>query len=126
MPHLAHFSINADDLPRAQRFYHNVFGWNFTPYGPPGFFQIDMGAAPAGPAMGAMQQRRYLIPGVQLRAFECTVSVADVHAVAKAVELHGGKVLMPVVTLPTVGQLMFFEDPEGNIAGAMQYDAKAD
>jgi len=26
---VAHFAINADDLPRARRFYENVFGWKF-------------------------------------------------------------------------------------------------
>lgn len=126
MPHLAHFSINADDLPRARRFYENVFGWKFTPYGPPGFFQIDMGPVPPQPVMGALQQRRALLPGVELKGFECTLSVPDVHATARAIEANGGKIVMPVVTLPTVGQLLFFEDPEGNLAGAMQYDQRAD
>lgn len=126
MPHLAHFSINADDLPRARRFYENVFGWKFTPYGPPGFFQIDMGPVPPQPVMGALQQRRALLPGVELKGFECTLSVPDVHATARAIEANGGKIVMQVVTLPTVGQLLFFEDPEGNLAGAMQYDQRAD
>ena len=40
-PRIAHFAINANDLPRAQRFYGNVFGWKFSPYGPPGFFMIE-------------------------------------------------------------------------------------
>jgi len=29
--------------------------------------------------------------------------------------------VMPKVTIPTVGTLVFFQDPEGNVAGAMQY-----
>jgi predicted enzyme related to lactoylglutathione lyase len=125
MPHLAHFAINADDLPRARRFYENVFGWAFSPYGPPGFFQIDMGKAPVQPVLGALQQRRELAPGVKLRGFECTISVSDVHATARLIEENGGKVVMAAVTLPNVGQLLFFEDPEGNLAGAMQYDKRA-
>ena len=32
---------------------------------------------------------------------------------------------MQPVTLPGVGRLLFFEDPEGNVAGAMQYDSNA-
>ena len=126
MPHLAHFSINADDLPRARQFYENVFGWTFSPYGPPGFFQIDMGPVPVQPILGALQQRRALIPGVELRGFECTISVPDVHATARLIEANGGKIVMQIVTLPGVGQLLFFEDPEGNLAGAMQYDKGAD
>ena len=36
---LRHFAINADDVPRAKRFYEEAFGWTFTPWGPPGFYQ---------------------------------------------------------------------------------------
>ena len=40
---LGFFAIHADDLPRTQRFYEKVFGWKFTPWGPPGFFLIQTG-----------------------------------------------------------------------------------
>jgi hypothetical protein len=32
---------------------------------------------------------------------------------------------MQKVTIPTVGRLIFFQDPEGNVAGAMHYDSDA-
>ena len=32
MPRVVHFEIHADDPERAIRFYHSVFGWNFTPF----------------------------------------------------------------------------------------------
>ncbi len=38
-----------------------------------------------------------------------------------AIEKIGAKIVMPKVTIPTVGTLIFVEDPEGNLAGAMQY-----
>jgi predicted enzyme related to lactoylglutathione lyase len=126
MSTVAHFSINADDLPRARRFYENVFGWKFTPYGPPGFFQIDMGPARTEPIMGALQQRRALVEGVELHGFECTIAVDDVKSTAKKIEKNGGKIVMQIVTLAGIGQLLFFQDPEGNLAGAMQYDPQAD
>ncbi len=56
---VAHFAINADDVPRARAFYEAVFGWEFTPFGPPGFFQIETGSrAPFGRVQGALQERR--------------------------------------------------------------------
>jgi predicted enzyme related to lactoylglutathione lyase len=126
MAHIAHFAINADDLPRARAFYEGVFGWKFQAWGPPGFFQIDMGSSlPAAPVMGALQQRRPLVEGAPLRAFECTISVADIAATAQAIPACGGRIVMQPVTLPGVGRLLFFEDPEGNVAGAMQYDSNA-
>jgi predicted enzyme related to lactoylglutathione lyase len=42
-PTLKHFSINADDIARARRFYEKIFGWTFQPWGPPDFYMIAMG-----------------------------------------------------------------------------------
>ena len=113
---IAHFAINADDPASSLRFYEALFGWRFEPWGPPGFFfrmQRDSGIV-------ALQQRRDL-GGVRVTGFECTVAVEDVGAVAEAVVAHGGRLLMERTTIPGVGDLIFFEDPAGNVAGAMQY-----
>jgi predicted enzyme related to lactoylglutathione lyase len=48
-----------------------------------------------------------------------------VDAVARAVEAHGGTILIPRTLIPTVGHLIFFRDTEGNVMGAMQYDPDA-
>jgi predicted enzyme related to lactoylglutathione lyase len=61
-----------------------------------------------------------------MRGFECTISVDDIDATAAAIESNGGKIVMEICTLAGIGRLLFFQDPEGNIAGAMQYDSKAD
>ena len=36
----------------------------------------------------------------------------------------GGRILMEKANIPGVGDLIYFEDPEGNVAGAMRYDKK--
>ena len=116
---LRHFAINCDDVGRAKKFYEGVFGWRFQPWGPPGFFNTA-----DAEAMGALQPRRELVPGVRMTGFECTFGVTNIDATVAAIELAGGKIVMPKVTIPTVGTLVFFQDPEGNLAGAMQYDAR--
>jgi predicted enzyme related to lactoylglutathione lyase len=73
----------------------------------------------SGPVV-ALQQRREL-GGVRMTGFECTVAVPDVDAVAAAVAVHGGRLVMDRATIPGVGDLIFFEDPSGNVAGAMRY-----
>ncbi len=118
---IAHFAINADDVERARGFYERVFGWRTTPWGPPRFYQF---ATPDGTLRGALQGRRELIPGTRMVGFECTVAVADLGATLQAVEAAGGRIVMPPVTIPTVGDLAFFEDSEGNVVGAMRYDAR--
>ncbi|WP_321478308.1 VOC family protein [uncultured Paludibaculum sp.] len=121
---VAHFAINTSDLPASRAFYEGVFGWKFNAWGPPGFYMIDTGGA-AGPLHGSLQQRREIVPGVAMNGFECTISVEDVAATAKAIEAHGGKIVMPICTLAGVGQLLFFQDPGGTIAGAMQFETPA-
>ena len=117
-----HFAINADDLDRAKRFYSRVFGWKFDAWGPPDFYKIDTGT-PADPGIfGALQKRRELIEGERITGFECSIFVPDVDAVAAAVVANGGTIIMPKAKIPTVGHLIWFRDPEGNVAGAMQLD----
>lgn len=127
MSQVAHFAINADDPDRAIRFYQRVFGWKFQAYGPPGFYMVAEHSAKATVTLrGSLQKRREIVPGVPMRGFECTISVEDIQSIRSAIEKNGGKIVMPTCTLAGVGQLLFFQDPEGNIVGAMQYDPKAD
>ncbi|HTP33775.1 MAG TPA: VOC family protein [Candidatus Acidoferrales bacterium] len=127
MSQVAHFSINADDVNRALRFYEKVFGWKFQSYGPPGFYMVDEQSTKAHvPLRGSLQKRREIVPGIPMRGFECTISVGNIEAAAAAIEANGGRIVMQICTLAGIGRLLFFQDPEGNIAGAMQYDANAE
>jgi len=116
---LAHFAINADDVDRSRAFYERALGWRFTPWGPPGFYQIE-GAG----IRGALQKRRELVPGQRTLGFECTLGVASIDDTEAAVLAAGGKILLPRSVIPGVGTLMFFADPDGNPFGAMQYDTR--
>jgi predicted enzyme related to lactoylglutathione lyase len=120
--HVRHFAINADDLKRARHFYEHVFGWQFEAWGPPGFYLIHTREGEDPGPIGAMQQRRELIRGQRTVGFECTVGVESADAIAKAAEAHGGKVIMPKAIIPTVGELVWLQDPEGNVVGAMKYE----
>jgi uncharacterized protein len=123
---IRHFAINADDLARARRFYERVFGWKFEPWGPPNFLLIKTGTEKEPGIQGALQGRRELVPGKRMIGYECSIAVDDVDQVAAAVRANGGRILMERTTIVTVGHLIFFEDPEGNVAGAMQYDSQAE
>ena len=126
MPHVAHFAINAGDLPRAKRFYERVFGWTFNPWGPPGFYQIDMGADAPPAVLGALQGRRELIKGQKTVGFECTISVPSIDDTIAAVLANGGKTVLEKSVIVGVGALAFFQDPEGNAFGAIQFDKQAE
>lgn len=114
-----HFAINADDVPRAKRFYEGVFGWTFDPWGPPGFYQVKNAGSGF---LGALQGRRELKPGVRMAGYEASFGVEDLRETIAAVEAAGGKIIMPPYRIEGVGELIYFEDTEGNLVGAMQYD----
>jgi hypothetical protein len=116
---MRHFAINADDVQRAKGFYERVFGWTFTPWGPPDFYQTrDAGEG----RIAALQGRREIKPGAKMLGFEVTMAVEDIDATIKTIEAAGGKIVMPPYHIETVGTLIWFEDTEGNLVGAMQYD----
>ena len=117
-----HFSINADNVPRARAFYEKTFGWEFEPWGPPNFYLIKTGTTEEPGVEGALQGRREIVAGKPMFGFECTLGVDSIDETIAAVEANGGKIVMPKFYIPTVGSLIFFEDTEGNLVGAMQYD----
>lgn len=115
---LRHFAINADDVARARGFYARAFGWTWTPWGPPDFFQTRT----AGKSlMGALQARRP-IGGHAMPDIELTFGVDDLDATCAAISGAGGDLIMAPFTIQGVGRLVFFRDSEGNIAGVMQYE----
>lgn len=120
---VAHFAIHADDCERAKAFYEDVFGWTFTPWGPPGFWRIE--TSPGATPHGALHARQEPLAGTGMSGFECSISVENVEAIAAAIEAHGGTITMPPFLIETVGTLVMFLDTEGNRVGAMQYLATA-
>ena len=114
-----HFAINADDVQRARRFYEVVFGWQFSPWGPPNYYQIHN----AGEGLiGALQERQVPLTGTGMRGYEITIGIDDLEQTMAAVTAHGGRLSMGRFRIEGVGDLAFFEDTEGNRVGAMQYD----
>jgi len=119
------FSIHADDVDRARKFYEGVFRWRFEPWGPPGFYLIHTGDEKSPGVLGALQGRREPLTGTGIRAFECTIAVDDIDEAIRSIQAHGGTIAMAKFHIPTVGTGCYFNDTEGNVAGAMQYEAGA-
>jgi uncharacterized protein len=116
---LRHFAINADDVERACRFYQAVMGWTCVPWGPPDFFQIhDAGDG----VLGALQARRS-VGGRAMPGVEVTLGVEDLAAAIAAIEANGGRLLGQPFRIDGVGELVYFEDSEGNALAAMQYES---
>ncbi len=120
-----HFAVHADDLDRARQFYGEVFGWRFEAWGPPDFFRIHTGTPEYPGIEGALEKRHVPLEGKSSTGFTCTISVPDLAATQAAIEKHGGKIVFPEFEIPTVGRIVQFEDTEGNIVSAKQYETQA-
>lgn len=120
---LRHFSINADDVEGARRFYKAVLDWEFEAWGPPEFYMVTTGE---GGVQGSLQGRRELVPGERMVGIEGTFAVDDVDEVSRAVVAHGGRILMEKTRIAGVGDLVWFQDPAGNSLGVMRYDSEAE
>ena len=121
---LASFAIHADDVDRCRRFYEAVLGWQFEPWGPPGFYLVHTGDERKPGVQGLMHKRlEPRAPGGP-NCFECTISVSDLDGVTAAIKTHGGRIIMEKAPVPAVGVLTKFEDTEGNVLGVMVYDVE--
>ena len=122
---IAHFSINADDVPRARHFYESVFGWKFKQAGPPDFYTIDTGEKGEPVCMESLHPRRELKEGRRMSGFECTIAVPSISKTIAAIRIQNGTIIMEEATVVGMGRMIVFEDTEGNVVGAMEYDKNA-
>jgi len=125
---LAHFAIHADDLERARKFYGGVFGWTFQGLGGgpmTDFCQIQDASGRLLAPLGAIQSRKFNSAPQPVIGFECSITVDDVNAAARAVEANGGQIVMPKTAIPGVGWVVKFLDTEGNLVCAVQFDPAA-
>ena len=121
---LQSFGITVDDVPRARRFYEQVFAWRFEPWGPPDFYLIHTGDEKDPGVQGLMHKRRDPVAGTGMTGFECTIGVQNIDETIRAIEAAGGKIVMAKFHIPTVGTGVYFNDPEGNFVGAMQTEPR--
>ena len=109
---ISHIEFPADDTARAQRFYTELFGWEFNEiegYG--GYFMFSTG--PIEQAGGAVGQRGQAT-GDKLRIYITCDSIDDV--LARVPEL-GGSVVTPRTDIPGQGWYAVILDSEGSELG---------
>ncbi len=109
---ITHIEFPADDTGRAQRFYKELFGWEFQTI--PGFenyFMFGTGAIErAGGAVGLRGEST----GEKLRIYVTVDSLDDTLPKVAGV---GGKVVTPKTEIPGQGWYAVVEDSEGSEIG---------
>lgn len=125
MPRIVHFDIHADDVSRASAFYSKVFGWKINKWEGPGpmeYWLIKTGDDKEPGINGGLGKR----PGPERPGgFINAVDVPSVDEYVNRITQNGGKIVMPKMSIPTVGYFALCADTEGNSFGIIQMDKNA-
>jgi uncharacterized protein len=119
MARVVHFEIPARDPERSVAFYKKALGWKIKRWGKEQYWMVSTGDAKTPGIDGGIMPKKDL---------KTTVNTVDVTSVDKAVAkvvAAGGKLVRPKNAIPTMGWLAYCADPDGNVFGLMQMDAKA-
>lgn len=120
----SYFEIQADDVPRALRFYSQVFGWKFIRVEgiPIEYWRIET----EGPRGGLLQSPGPRPAAAQgTNAFVCSMEVRSFDETAGRIVQAGGQLALPKFAVPGVCWQGYFLDPEGNTFGIFQPDENA-
>jgi len=112
-----HFEIPIDDPDRAGAFYHDVFDWTISKWGPIDYWTMTTGTEPGPGAEGALTPRSEAPEGVVIY-----VGVDDIEEAMARVTAAGGTLESEKMPIPTVGWNARVRDPEGNLIGLFQAD----
>lgn len=119
---VVHFELPAENVARAQQFYHKSFGWDVHSIPGMGYALLHttktdaqgMIATP-GNINGGMLQRQAFFQSPIL-----TIKVADLDQAVKALVANGGQVIRGKQPVEGVGFAAYFKDPEGNVMGLVE------
>jgi len=108
---ITHIELPADDTARAQRFYGELFGWQFRAMeGLDGYFLFNAGTAEIG---GAVGERGKSMPD-KARMY---VEADSIDALLPRVPELGGEVLIAKTEIPGQGWYAVINDSEGTELG---------
>jgi predicted enzyme related to lactoylglutathione lyase len=107
------FEIVGKDADKLQKFYSDVFGWEYEQApGPMKYGMISAGNGGIGGGVGEAQGGAGHVT--------VYVEVDDPQAYLDKVEQHGGKTVMPVTEVPDMVTFGLFADPEGHMVGVFK------
>lgn len=114
---LSWFDVSTPDLAAARKFYGALFGWEFSPEGPPesGYYTT---ATKGGRTVAGLAKHRGDSPAPP--SWSVFFATADADATAEAVNKHGGTVVMEPMDVFDHGRMLWFSDPTGAHVGVWE------
>lgn len=117
MSKIFHFEIPAEDPERAIKFYESTFGWNIQKWqGPIEYWLVMTGDKSEEGIQGAIMRKTDELGVIN------TIRVANFDESFQKITTQGGTVVSGKITVPGVGYMAYFKDPDGNLLSIMQED----
>lgn len=101
--HINYVEFKAKDIEQTKAFYHQIFGWTFTDYGP-----TYVAFSDSGLEGGFELTEEDIINGALIVLYH-----DNLEAIQQEVEKAGGKISLPIFSFPG-GRRFHFLDPSGN------------
>jgi len=120
---MPHFEIHADDVERAKKFYHGLFGWTFEPMAGAedvSYFLIEGNEIGVTKSLsGGIMRRMGGSPdiGAPIRGGTMTFTVTNCDESYAWALSNGGAEALPPMNYPGIGRCAYVEDGEGNVVG---------
>jgi predicted enzyme related to lactoylglutathione lyase len=113
------FELMTTDPDAAREFYTQLFGWGSKDMDMPSgkYTTLQVGETSVA---GMMKIPADAPPGMPPN-WACYVTVKDVEATCTRVQQLGGKVIMPVFEIPSVGRMAVIQDPQGAVLSVITY-----
>jgi predicted enzyme related to lactoylglutathione lyase len=112
---VVHFEFWTADQSRCRAFYERAFGWTIRPL-PELDYAVVEAAGEGGIGGGILTPKKGDWPA-KLALY---IDVDDLGVARDGIRAAGGKILVEEQTVPGVGSLCLFEDPDGRVLGCWQ------
>jgi uncharacterized protein len=120
MNRVVNFDFPTDNPEQAKAFFTEVFGWKFKEWLNEEYWLVETGDKIKRGINGSMIKRRHpeQMPSIM-------VHVEHMDITLKKIEEEGGHIVFPKRTIPKVGYIAYFKDPEENMVCIMQFNPAA-
>ena len=117
---VVHFEIPSDNPEKAISFFQTVFGWSFQKFGTEEYWLANTGDENARGINGAVMKKKD-----PRQPMVNTILVESIDDYVQKIENAGGKIVLAKMSVPNVGYIAYFMDPDNNIHGIWQEDESA-
>lgn len=121
MNNVTHWEIPAKDVESIQKFYSQLFDWEFNFMEEMNYWMFQTKNAEGNNAgTGGIMKKEN-----DNQTVTNYVNVKNIDEMISKVEKFGGKIVIPKTPVPTMGWFSHFIDIEGNLMGLWQSDTEA-